>query len=65
MKSIVRDFDAEQWRPLLVEDVPGVQASVHSSREEHWGPGGAPAAIGQVLSVGAETKIKRVKSWSS
>ena len=53
MQSIVRDFDAEQWRPLLVEDVPSVQASVHPSREEDGGSGGTPAPVSQVLSVGA------------
>ena len=46
-------LDAEQRRPLLVEDVPAVEAAVHPRGEEDGGPRGAPAAVGEVLGVGA------------
>ena len=59
MKSIVRDFDAEQWRPLLVQDIPSVEAAVHPRGEEDRGPGRAPAPVGQVFRVRAKTLKQR------
>ena len=46
-------LDAEQRRPLLVEDVPAVEAAVHPRGEEDGGTRGAPAAVRQVLRVRA------------
>ena len=46
-------LDAEERRPLLVEDVPAVEAAVHPRGEEDGGPRGAPAAVRQVLRVRA------------
>ena len=37
-------LDAEEWRPLLVEDVPAVEAAVPARGEEDGGARGAPAA---------------------
>ena len=47
-------LDGQYGRLLLVEDVPGVQHPVLPRCEEHGGPGGAPAAVSQVLRVRAE-----------
>ena len=47
-------LDGQYGRLLLVEDVPGVQHPVLPRCEEHGGPGGAPAAVSQVLCVRAE-----------
>ena len=44
---------AEERRPLLVEYVPAVEAAVPPRGEEDGGPRGAPAAVGEVLGVGA------------
>ena len=49
----VNYLDGENWRLLLVENVPGVQHSVLSGREEDGGSGGTPAAVSEVLRVGA------------
>ena len=48
------DLDGEYGRLLLVEDVPGIEDPVLPRCEEHRGPGGAPAAVSQVLRVRAE-----------
>ena len=37
-------LDAEEWRPLLVEDVPAVEAAVPARGEEDGGARRAPAA---------------------
>ena len=55
MKGIVGHLDAQQWRPLLVQDVPSVEAAVHPRGEEDRGPGRAPAPVGQVFRVRAKT----------
>ena len=50
---VVAHLDGEQRRLLLVEDVPGVEHAVLARSEEDGGSGGAPAAVGKVLGVGA------------
>ena len=54
MSDALSHLDGQYGRLLLVEDVPGVQDPVLPRREEHGGPGGAPAPVSQVLRVRAE-----------
>ena len=53
MTGLCTCLDAEERRPLLVEDVPAVEAAVPPRGEEDGGARGAPAAVGQVLRVRA------------
>ena len=56
MSDALSHLDGQYGRLLLVEDVPGVQDPVLPRREEHGGPGGAPAPVSQVLRVRAEVR---------
>ena len=41
----------------MVQNVPGIQTTVHSSGEENGRPCGTPATICQVLSVGTGNNV--------
>jgi hypothetical protein len=52
MNWIVSHFHAQQWRPLLVQNVPGIQTPIHPGGKKDRGSGGTPAPIRQVFCVG-------------
>ena len=65
VERLIGDLDAEQWRPLLIENVPTVQAAVHPCRKKDRGTCRGPAAICKVLSVGAEKERENRRKFVS
>ena len=53
VQGLVSYLRGEDGSLLLVQDIPGIQYAIMPGGKEHRWAGGAPATIGQVLSVRA------------